>query len=430
MRVLFLGDLAPTGFGTVTQDLGKGLLALGEDVRFISLNATELPEPFASRTLSVLTFEWAAMQEQKIGKEPSDRLALLLTTGSSDLPMYNKTPWGEWKPEAVILLGDFAAVRILVGQGNDDSRIKAFGSLPTYHYCPVEGVDLPPLWNELWKVVRPVAMSKFGAAQIAKVVGYEPPMVYHGVDSDTFHPVSAEKPLVIGSVPGGPLKVHSKEEAKHALAGFLCKRMDRDRIARNWILRTDRHMPRKRQNALLRSMVPVLAKHPDWALILHCAAHDQGGYLFDTLSKIPKPIQEQIYLTDYRGMPRDLLVTLYNAADIYVSNSAEGFGLTIAEALACGVPAVAANYSAVPEVVGKGGICVDGYLIDNEYDHFWYAVNEQEFGAAVELLMGSRKQRQKRGAIGAQHVRRSFRWDTAARQFRDLLHSASLEAAA
>lgn len=423
--------MAPTGFGTVTQDLGRRLLDLGEDVRFISLNEGVLEEPFASRTLAALTFEWAAEAEKKVGQAPTDRLSKLLTTGMSELPMFSRQPWGTWKPEAVILLGDFAAVRMLVGQGNDDTRLNAFRDIPTYHYCPVEGVDLPPLWKELWDVVRPVAMSKFGQAEIAKVVGYEPPMIYHGVDSETFHPASPERPIRITSVAGAEKPLKSKDDCKTALAGFLCDRMGRKRIPRNWLLRTDRHMPRKQLNAMLDAVGPVLRKHPDWALVLHCQAHDQGGYLFDSTSKHRfDDVREQIFQTDYRGMPRDLLVTLYNAADIYLSTSAEGFGLTVAEALACGVPAVAADYSAVPEVVGKAGIVVGGSLIYNEYDHFWFTVNQQEYGAAVEFLMGSRKKREKAGALGAHRIRSLFRWDTAARQFRDLLHSASLEAAA
>ncbi len=32
-RILFFGDLAATGFGTVTMDLGRALLDRGEDVR-------------------------------------------------------------------------------------------------------------------------------------------------------------------------------------------------------------------------------------------------------------------------------------------------------------------------------------------------------------------------------------------------------------
>ena len=63
-RILFLGDSAGTGFGTVTRDLGAGLLALGEEVRFLSLNETEdgkLDEPFAGRTAILGTADgWLA----------------------------------------------------------------------------------------------------------------------------------------------------------------------------------------------------------------------------------------------------------------------------------------------------------------------------------------------------------------------------------
>jgi len=52
-RVLFLGDVAQSGFGTVTLDLGKRLLGLGLDVRFISQNDSgePIPEPRSSVTM-------------------------------------------------------------------------------------------------------------------------------------------------------------------------------------------------------------------------------------------------------------------------------------------------------------------------------------------------------------------------------------------
>jgi glycosyltransferase involved in cell wall biosynthesis len=50
----------------------------------------------------------------------------------------------------------------------------------------------------------------------------------------------------------------------------------------------------------------------------------------------------------------------YNAADVYVSTSLyEGFGFTVAEAMASGCPVVAANRTATPEVVGDAGILID-----------------------------------------------------------------------
>ena len=88
------------------------------------------------------------------------------------------------------MLGDYRAAQMIVGRGAD-----AFASVPTLHYVPIEGTDLPPAWESLWSVVHPVAMSKFGAKQIAKVMGHPVPMVYHGVDTDTFRPLD-DKPLI------------------------------------------------------------------------------------------------------------------------------------------------------------------------------------------------------------------------------------------
>ncbi len=38
LRVLFLGDTAGTGFGTVTRDLALGMVKRGMDVRILSMN--------------------------------------------------------------------------------------------------------------------------------------------------------------------------------------------------------------------------------------------------------------------------------------------------------------------------------------------------------------------------------------------------------
>jgi len=64
----------------------------------------------------------------------------------------------------------------------------------------------------------------------------------------------------------------------------------------------------------------------------------------------------------------DEIPALYNSADILISPSIrEGFGLAIAEAMACGLPVVATNCSAIPELIidGKGGfLCEPGDVRD------------------------------------------------------------------
>jgi glycosyltransferase involved in cell wall biosynthesis len=419
VRILFFGDMAATGFGSVTTDLGSRLVGLGEDVRFWSLNETpQLEEPFASRTLSVLSLEITVDQPDFIGK---------LLKGDCQYKMFNGEPWGDWVPEAAIILGDFAAARIFVGQ-----HLDAFKVLPTYHYVPIEGIRLPPLWKEMWSVVKPVAMSNFGARQIAEVVGYTPPMIYHGIDTADFYPASKKRPIVIKSEGKPDLILTNKRECRSIF--IPGDRPDHPTYDETWILRTDRHMPRKRYNSLIRALAPVLARNKARA-IFHCRSADQGGYLHDALSKVPLPLRNRYLLTEMlgvpTGVPRPVLNALYNACDIYATVSAEGFGLTVAEAIACGIPAVGPNYSAVPEVIGPAGITVDeGFLVENEYDHFWWGVDEPAFGRAVEHLVVKKKRREELGAKGPEHVRRSFSWDAAALAFRDLVHSSSLEAVA
>lgn len=410
------GDLAATGFGTVTNDLGRRMVEDGVDMRFVSLNETPLLfPPFDSRTLSVLSLETS---------QTHDDFIVRLMHGDTDYKLWNGEPWGDWTPEAAIILGDFAAARLFIGQ-----HLEAFKAVPTYHYVPIEGVDLPPLWNELWSVVKPVAMSKFGQAEIAKVVGYEPPLVYHGVDTEAFYPVSKERPIRIEVEGKPPLILTSKKQCRAifvpGLPGFDYNHPVFKEV---WILRTDRHMPRKRYPAMIRALEPVLEKHPNTRMVIHCRPFDQGGYLWDDISKLSPRVQKQFYLTDMlgvpSGVPRPVLNALYNAADLYLSTSAEGFGLTVAEAVATGLPAVGIDYSAVPEVIGPAGVTVPvGYLFDNEYSHRWASVDEEAMSRTVEFLVTHQQRRSDLGRKGPAHITDMFSWDAAAAEFTQILHS-------
>jgi len=57
---------------------------------------------------------------------------------------------------------------------------------------------------------------------------------------------------------------------------------------------------------------------------------------------------------------REKLAEIYSSADVFVNASVqETFGLTTAEALACGTPSIVYNITACPEVLGKDGFCGD-----------------------------------------------------------------------
>ncbi len=402
MKLLILGNANATGFGTVTADLGRALLAQGVDVRFFSWNPVggDLPEPFAERTVHISSGStWVSLQAAKSKLEH-------IMDGS----LFED----RWTPDRALILGD-------VGSMIAEHVTEWFpADLPAWHYAPVEGAALPPAWREWWSRFHPIAMSEFGATELEALMGERPPMVYHGVDTDAFYPVSANHPITWRS-DREMVVIRSKAEAKRAFG------MPPDSV---FIFRADQNVVRKAYFELFLALAPVVERYPQVIIGVHCRTRDFGGDLDDMLSHIPPHLRTRMGQLDVsrkfghagQVMPREVLAALYNAADIYVSNSCEGFGLTIAEALACGVPAVGMDWSAVPEVIGKAGITVPiGRLYPNIYSHFWATADGEKLAEAVTSLIRAPGARRRLGALGPIHVGALFQWVKAASQFGSIM---------
>jgi glycosyltransferase involved in cell wall biosynthesis len=418
-RILVLGDTAGTGFGTVTRDLSSALVARGEDVYIVSMNESAdfhvdpgFPANLRDRLILLGHDEgWVALAKRD-DEGQARRVALIATA----LGIFTgKTAPGGWKPDVVLAIGDVASLKMSPWP----SWLPP--DMPAFNYVPVEGIDLPPRWGLLWDRVKPVAMSEFGADEIEKVTKVRPPVVYHGVDPGSFYPVSGHRPLVVRTGRGrrGLKTLRSRAECR-AMLGW-----PKDATI---IFRADRHMPRKMYGAMFRGLAPVLARHPDVGFIFHCRTVDEGGDLLDEASKYPDAIAARIASTSFHdtigGVDRKMLCAMYNAADIYLSTSAEGFGLTIAEALACGTPAIGLDYSAVPEVIGPAGITVPFGLVDNVYSYFWATPNREALTEAIESLVTNPAERRRLGALGPGHVAR-FSWESAAEAFSLILGGAT-----
>ena len=384
MKLLMVGDLDVTGFGTVTMDLGKALLAAGVDVRFVADAAGELPEPFASRT--------AILKEGRLEltDEGRENFSHLFRGGAFE---------DGWIPDVGLLIGDPGSLL-----GNPILLVAE--DCPLWYYAPIEGTDIPPAWRFIWDVAKPIAYCEFGANEIERATGVRPPWIYHGVDTDTFREVSGLHPLVVeGQI------LRTKAQCK-ALFGLSPNR--------TILLRTDRFMPRKAYPSMFRAVMPVLAARPEVDLVIHCRPRDLGGDIRVELSKYGD-LSKRVMLTPGR-LPREGLVALYNAADLYLSSGPEGFGLTIAEALACGVPAVGLDYTAVPEVIGPAGMVVPiGALTDSIYSYFWAVPDEERYAEAVAFLVTHKHHREQLGMLGSMHVRSKFQWAEAARKFIDVM---------
>jgi glycosyltransferase involved in cell wall biosynthesis len=120
----------------------------------------------------------------------------------------------------------------------------------------------------------------------------------------------------------------------------------------------------------------------DGRIILHvgnCAPYKNLPGLLKTFALVGERVRESVYLIRVgppftvsqrwlverlkldgqilrkERLPLNDLVNLYNVADVLLFPSLyEGFGLPVAEAMACGLPVVASNVASIPEVLGDG----------------------------------------------------------------------------
>ena len=84
------------------------------------------------------------------------------------------------------------------------------------------------------------------------------------------------------------------------------------------------------------------------------------GWLYDQIFAQVRALNLEGQVLFPGFVPRDEIVWWYNAALAFIYLSVhEGFGLPVLQALACGVPVIANNTSALPEVVGDAGLLVD-----------------------------------------------------------------------
>lgn len=156
--------------------------------------------------------------------------------------------------------------------------------------------------------------------------------------------------------------------------------------------------PRKNLGMLLDAYERVLARVPNTPrLVLAGRGTPESHPLVERARRAP--LAAHVDLTGY--VTSDRRLDLYRRALIFVMPSfTEGFGMPVIEAMTCGVPVVAANRGALPEVVGTAGRLVD----------------PTDAGALAETLIaliGDADERQRLSQAGRAQAAK-FRWqDTA-----------------
>jgi glycosyltransferase involved in cell wall biosynthesis len=120
--------------------------------------------------------------------------------------------------------------------------------------------------------------------------------------------------------------------------------------------------------------------------------------------------------------PREKLPLIYNAFDVYCFPSMSGeetFGLTVLEAMACGVPPVVPNFDGVPSVVGEAGLVADAESFDEDIATLVSYPCPMGFSEKINALFNNTEMRQ---ALSEKARQRAllFTWDQTAHRIMEL----------
>ena len=121
----------------------------------------------------------------------------------------------------------------------------------------------------------------------------------------------------------------------------------------------------------------------------------------------------------YAGFhPREKLPLVYNAFDVYCFLSMSGeetFGLTVLEAMACGVPPIVPNFDGVPSVVGDAGLIADADNFEHDIGTLVSYPSPVDFSEKINLLLNNDEMRQTLSQKARKRAL-SFTWDKTARR--------------
>jgi len=127
---------------------------------------------------------------------------------------------------------------------------------------------------------------------------------------------------------------------------------------RPYVLALGAKEPRKNLPRLIDAFGLLQRQLPELALVLLGPGGPDGPAIDDAISRQPRGAADHILLIDYVS-DADRNAILHGAAALAYPSLDEGFGFPALEAMAAGVPVVAADAGSLPEICGEAAILVN-----------------------------------------------------------------------
>jgi glycosyltransferase involved in cell wall biosynthesis len=247
------------------------------------------------------------------------------TYGNDEVPFHVERFFGEPRGGIVFTLMD---VWVL----NPD----VFSQLNTVCWTPVDHAPAPPGVRGFLERSNaiPIAMSKFGAEQLAD---FDPLYVPHAVDTSVYKPVD-------------------KLESRKMIG------MDPDMFVVGMVAANKGNPSRKGFAQALEAFGAFHKKHENAFLYLYTdltGATTRGVHLPSLFKEFEIPPHAVAWPAPYEihfnPLTPSVMASVYSSMDVLLNPAlGEGFGVPVLEAQACGVPAIVTGFSAMPEVCGAG----------------------------------------------------------------------------
>lgn len=308
MRIALYNLTTTTRFGGVESfvwDLGRELAHRGHTVTIIggvgqrrepAPGVRVLMFPFINRyRFQALPLLRRAYAEAKLLERLSMAIAALpeLISGGYDIIHIQKP----YDLGPALLARRFGGARVVLGCHGED-------------FYPGDTLLAP-------HVDAAVSCSRFNARTVAARYGFEPTVVFNGIDTSLFRPVAPDLDIV-RPADGAPLLL--------------------------WV---GRLQPWKGVDVAIRAIQDIPQTH------LMIVGDGETRADLERLAQ-GLGLAERVHFLG--ALPRKRLPSIYAAADLLLATSfaSETFGIGLVEAQACGLPVVASRFGGFPEVIDEG----------------------------------------------------------------------------